>query len=166
MTRDYIQLLFDYHYWTLNHLINCLQKLSPEQVTTSSPHFYHDTALQTVLHILDVDWSWIQMCMGLPGTEYLWEVEELPDLKAAQAFLAREKTQVKDYIDGLSESDLATSITFGTAQRQEEQGRILLHIVNHGTEHRTEIGHYLTECGNSPGELGLMPYLATAHNAA
>jgi uncharacterized damage-inducible protein DinB len=158
-------MLFDYHYWALDHLINGLLQLPSEQLTTSSPHFYHDTALQTVLHVLDVDWSWIQVCLGLPGTQYLWEVEDLPDLEAAQAFLAREKIRVKDHLSTLSESDLATKIAFGTAQRQAEQWYILLHIVNHGTEHQTEIGHYLTECGHSPGELGLIHYLTTAHHA-
>ena len=55
MKIDDLQLLFDYHYWALDHLLNHLRELPAAQLTTNSPHFYHQTAQQTVLHILDVD---------------------------------------------------------------------------------------------------------------
>ncbi len=164
MTKDHIQLLFGYHYWALNHLVNSLLRLPPEQVVIASPHFYHGTAFQTVLHILDVDWSWLQMCKGNPQTKYLWEVETLPDLKAAHEFLAHEEMRMMDYLRELCDIELTAKIELGTAKHQEEQWCILLHIINHGTEHRTEIGHYLTECGNSPGELGFMYYLRKVLN--
>ena len=97
--------------------------------------------------------------MALPGTDYLWEVEDLPDLEAVQAFVKREEQRVKSYIGGLSENDLVKKISFGKPEQKLEQKLILLHIINHGTEHRTELGHFLTDCENSPGELGLVYYL-------
>ena len=166
MDTDDISLLFDYHYWALNHLLNHLLKLSTEQLAKPSPHLYHKSAYQTILHLLDVDWSWIQICMDLPGTEYIWEVEDLPDLEAVSAFLVREEIRVKSYVKGLGKIDLTKMIVFGKPIQQQEQKFILLHIVNHGTEHRTELGHFLTECGNSPGELGLVYYLTRVRNTA
>ena len=159
MNKNELNLLFDYHYWALNHLLDHLKQLTKEQLTTPSQHLYHKSAFQTVLHLLDVDWSWIQICMGLPGTDYLWEVEDLPDLEAVQAFVKREEPRVKNYIGGLNENDLSKKIGFGKPEQKLEQKLILLHIINHGTEHRTELGHFLSDCENSPGELGLVYYL-------
>src|SRR5258706_3470320 len=163
MNNERFSLLFDHHYWAMNTLIEVMSKLSESRLTTQSIHFYHGTAKQTLLHTLDVDWSWMQWCMGLTAKSYLWEVCPLPDLDAMRAFLKEESQRVREYVSGLTEQELEAEIDFGTEAggppRRTQRWKILLHIITHAAEHKTELAHFLTECGHSPGELNFMHYL-------
>lgn len=163
INNEYLVLLFDHHYWAMNQLVEVMSTLSEEQFTAPSTHFYQGTAKQTLLHILDVDWSWMQWCMGLPGKDYLWEVRTLPELDTMQHFLKEEEKRVKVYVSALTEQELDTEIDFGIesggATRRTSRWKILLHLITHAIEHKTELGHFLTECGHLPGELDFMHYL-------
>ncbi|MCC6454258.1 MAG: DinB family protein [Caldilineaceae bacterium] len=168
MRNEQYLLLFDHHYWAMNHLTEVMSRLPESQLTTQSVHFYHVTANQTLLHILDVDWSWIQWCMGLPAKSYLWEVQALPDIEAMRLFLKEEGQRVKGYVSGLTEQELDTEIDFGSESgstpRRTKRWKVLLHIITHAVEHKTELGHFLTECGHSPGELNFIHYLANVRH--
>jgi uncharacterized damage-inducible protein DinB len=36
---------------------------------------------------------------------------------------------------------------------------IVAHVVHHGTQHRSELARYFTECGHSPGDIDLLDAL-------
>ena len=164
MNRAHLQLLFDYHHWAMDHLIKALMQLPAGKLEATSPHLYHETAYKTVRHVLDVDWSWLRRCQGLPDIGYLWDVVALPDIQSLQHFLHEEADRTRDYLAGLSEQGLAATIEFENGQKGPAVWVILNHIVNHGTEHRTELGHFLTELDASPGELGLFYYVQAIRN--
>ncbi len=159
MQRADILDLLSYHDWANQHILTYLEKLSPAQLIAPA-NLDHGSAFQTLLHLVDVEWSWRLMAQGLPATQMLWEVKDLPDLAAIKVAWETEQQQRLAYIQGLDETTLNAEVEYGSAQgRPAESAKvwhILAHILNHSTQHRTELARYLTDCGHSPGEIDLI----------
>jgi uncharacterized damage-inducible protein DinB len=70
---------------------------------------------------------------------------------------------MRDGLARLTEEALAGPLDYrttnGTATREDRLWRLLLHLVNHGTQHRAEAAVALTAFGRSPGDVDLIVYL-------
>jgi uncharacterized damage-inducible protein DinB len=117
----------------------------------------HGSAYKTSLHLLVVDWGWRDFCMGNDDDSYPdgWP---FPDLSTIVTFWTEEHARLLDYVATIDDDALAEPLTWQSegAAHSAPRWAILLHIVNHGTQHRSELARYLTDCGHSPGDLDLV----------
>ena len=159
--RDMLVLL-EYGYWENERLLDLVEKLTPEQLHVAAT-LSHGTVFDLVRHMLDTEWSWRMFASGGEGTKYLWEVEDVSDLLAIRRFWRQERGRMLAYINGLAEADLEHDVDYGTAQggkpRLAKRWHILMHIVNHGTHHRSELNHYLSEHGYPVEDLSLLDFV-------
>ena len=79
---------------------------------------------------------------------------ELDDLTAIHAFCLDEDVRLRAYVESLDQAALDEPLRGNDFVRP--RWLILAHVVNHGTQHRSETARYLTDCGHSPGELDLL----------
>jgi uncharacterized damage-inducible protein DinB len=150
--------LYEYNCWMNARILDAAASVTDEQFvapTDLTPRGLQDN----LVHILDVEWSWRERARGLPPE--VWEVEmqpdDFPDVEALRARWREESAIMRDYLDSLSDEDLA-----GPARLREDRDvplwQILLHAINHGTLARVEAAVLLTHYSQSPGDLDYLDF--------
>ena len=144
-----------FHAWANRRIIETAADLTDDELRRAGP-FDHGTAFQTMRHLVDVDWSWREFCTGNDvGETYVWEKVPLEDLASLGEFSRSEDARLLAYVGSLDDASLAEPLTLSDGA-SVPRWLIVAHVVNHGTQHRSELARYLTERGHSPGELDLL----------
>jgi uncharacterized damage-inducible protein DinB len=148
-----------FHAWANDRILTTAAGLSEEELRRTA-NLDHGSAFTTLRHLVDVDWSWREFCIGNDiGQTYVWDHGfVLDDLPTIHAFSLEEDARLRHYVESLDDAALAESLAVGE-DFAAPRWLILAHVVNHGTQHRSELARYLTECGHSPGELDLLDAL-------
>ncbi len=145
-----------FHAWANERVLTAAEGLTDEEFRSPAP-LDHGTAIQTLRHLVDVDWSWREFCIGNDvGQTYVWDHGfVLDDLASIRAFCLEEDGRLRAYVEGLDDAALEDPPGGGSFPRW----LIIAHVVNHGTQHRSELARYLTDRGHSPGDLDLLDAL-------
>jgi uncharacterized damage-inducible protein DinB len=149
-----------YHVRANERILEETAKLSDDEFRRPA-QLDHGTAFQTLRHLVDVDWSWREFCTGHDvGETYVWDsVASLDDLPSIQSFAAEEHGRLLNYVGSMDEPELDELLMLDPESDPPERvprWHVLAHVVNHGTQHRSEMARYLTDCGHSPGDLDLL----------
>ncbi|MEW6224066.1 MAG: DinB family protein [Chloroflexota bacterium] len=143
-----IRYLFAYDRWATRRVLAVIDGL-PDAVWGATG-VVGDRGLGAILvHQLGASQRWR---LGLSGSDELPrpEREPLPSPGALAGAWAGEWDAIDAWLDGLSDDWLA---------RQEDgipRWQMLAHVVNHGTQHRSEAAALLTQADRSPGDLDMI----------
>jgi uncharacterized damage-inducible protein DinB len=150
MTIADILTLYDYNYWANARVLAAASGLSPEQYagTDDLPDL---TPRRTLIHQLDVEWSWRLRWQGLGEAEEMTE-GDFPTVGALVARWRQDEQEMRAYLAGLDDGDLDREIAFPWAP-PTPLWYYLFHVVNHGTQARGDAAVLLTRLGRSPGDL-------------
>jgi uncharacterized damage-inducible protein DinB len=161
MQKSEIQLLYAYNTWANRKILSALAGVTPEQFTT--PIGYSWGSLQAILvHLLTAELVWRTR---LQGGEARTAFLDAKDFATPAGLIERwsvEAGLLDEFLNGLPEADLQKPIHYKNSRGQAfEQTcwQILVHVVNHGTQHRSEAAQILTSLDRSPGDLDLIVYL-------
>jgi uncharacterized damage-inducible protein DinB len=162
MQRSDLLTLYEYNYWANAQILAASATLSPEQWVAPTSHSF-GSLRGTMVHTLDAEYGWRMLLQHQTATPLL-EEETFPTVAALVEHWQTEEQAMHDYLHSLSDAALNEVISYegdGGDERQRQLWHCLWHVVNHGTQHRSEAAAILTDYGASPGELDFTMFLNT-----
>jgi uncharacterized damage-inducible protein DinB len=158
-TQD-ILTLYEYNCWANGRIIAAGANAGLEQFLATAAHSY-SSLRGTLVHTLDTEYGWRMLCQHATFTPDLPETA-FPTIDALAQRWREEELAMRDYLAGLSDDDLSGYVRYTTSggePRQRVLWHCLLHVVNHGSQHRSEAAAILTGYGHSPGDLDFTMFL-------
>ena len=158
MDIETIRTLYDYHYWANRRIQTRVLNLTTEQYVTT--HGVSFGSLQGVLvHMISAEWVWRMRSQEKVSPTALLEPADYPAPADLVERWQKEELAMRRYLAELATPTLAQTIHYRRTRGQPEHDilwHILVHLVNHGTQHRSEAAMALTELGLSPGDLDMI----------
>ncbi len=160
MNKQDIQLLYQYNNWANTRILDAASGVSTEQFVASAS-FPYGGLRGTLTHILFAEWIWRSRWLGASPT-HRFKPEDFPTLGSLQIRWLEEEEALNAFVEGLTEEKLSGTFQYKTTTGETRENilwQVMAHVVNHGTQHRSEAAAILTDLGQSPGDIDLIVFL-------
>jgi uncharacterized damage-inducible protein DinB len=158
MTKDDIQLIFEYDRWANNRVLQSASALNSEQFTRSLGGAFASVR-DTLVHILAGEWIWLAYWQHpSPRLEILSDLraqraalfnpQAFPDAAAVQSKWKEVEHQQIEFANRLTDEQLEKILpTRGT---QLSLAHLMQHLANHSTYHRGQIALMMRQLHAEP----------------
>ena len=160
MSVEYIRTLYKYSAWANGRILDTAASLAPEQLTKAAGASF-GSLRDTLVHTMWAQWLWLQRWKGVSSNTQL-RAGDFSDLDAIRTHWGALEQETSDFVAGLGETELARVVRYTNAKGEPwayPLWQMLMHQVNHATQHRSEAAILLTQMGHSPGDLDLLIYV-------
>jgi uncharacterized damage-inducible protein DinB len=160
VNKNDIVTLYQYNDWARRRVLAQTARVSAEQYLAPAP-VPQGSLRGTLVHSLAAEATWRQRWQG-HSPAVLLNVSDLPTFEALQERWEREAHALQDFVADLTDADLNATIHYKTRNGSPMANvlwHLMAHVVNHGTQHRSEAAMLLTGYGYSPGDLDLIVFL-------
>lgn len=146
MNANAFRHLYGYHFAENHKLWSCVTQLSFEQFT-QPVNYSRGSVRDQVVHLMDVDEVWFSELRGVEPPEPLPSPAG-DDRTTIRAHWDQVEQMMRGYLAELRDEMLFTK---PIKEPEEDQNlivwQVLLHVVNHGTDHRAQILRLLNDLG-------------------
>ena len=160
MQKQDMLILYKYNQWANGKILTAAASVSPEQFLAGAA-FPHGGLRSTLVHAMFAEWIWRNRWEGTsPATRF--KPEDFPTFDSLRARWMEEEAKLMAFVDGLTDEQLNNKFSYQDTKGNPHERvlwQAMMHVVNHGTQHKTEAAAMLTEFGHSPGDIDLIYYL-------
>jgi uncharacterized damage-inducible protein DinB len=153
--------LMEHNYWAMGRLLDAASRLTPEQFTApQAPHV--DAPRDILAHTLSAERLWrTRWQTGVSSPPF--RADEVPTVAALQDLWREEERATLAYLTTLKDEALGDPVQFrrGSGELSDPLLRwhMVIQLVTHGTQHRSEVAMQLTAYGCSPGDLDFLLFV-------
>jgi uncharacterized damage-inducible protein DinB len=138
-----IQSYLEYHDGMNRRVWESVMQLSDEQFVSPSG-YSHGSIRDLLIHMTAVDGRWLRGLKEQPDSRsYGLEPTDYPTIKAAYAAWEQTAVELLEYAHSLTE----TSLDLTPIGMYGPVWQVMLHLVNHGTDHRAQVLRALHDFG-------------------
>lgn len=152
-----IRSLYRYNAWANQRLLATARRLPPARSTEPLGGSF-GSVLATLGHILHAEQIWLGRWLGRSQPP---DPPPASDLASLTARWTEHQAELDRFLDDLTSERLVAPLSYTTTGGQsftQPLWQPLLHVVNHGTHHRSEAADLLTRLGHPPPPLDLIVY--------
>lgn len=160
MNIQNIRLMYEYNYWANGKILAAAETITEEQFLTPAA-FPYGGLRGTLFHIVDGERLW-RILFETNQVVEEWKEEDFPAFESLKIKFREEETALRSYLNRLTDADMESHLQYtveGGIQRNRILWHCLYHLVNHGTQHRSEAAAMLTSFNASPGDLDFTVFL-------
>jgi len=155
-------ILTEYNRWANERIYRRVVHLDPADLDAGYGQTDR-TIYGCLVHLADAQWYWRVLCETgqSPGKEL--KPEDFASIDELRSLTREEDERLIRYAKTLTDARLNQLHTYSLPRakpRSQVLWKLLVHVVNHGTQHRAEIGLRLGDLGRSPGSLDFVVYAA------
>ncbi|MGH2583919.1 MAG: DinB family protein [Dehalococcoidia bacterium] len=155
MQKADILLFLNYNSWANGRVLDASAKVSVEEFV-GSPYAGMMSLRETLLHTLGAEQRW-RTRMEAGVSPAVPRAQDFPNPEALRRPWREEDQAMRAYLATLDDEALEGSFRYrrssGAMSDALMRWHTLVHVVNHGTQHRSEAASLLTAFGHSPGDL-------------
>lgn len=158
MDRSHFKRLYEYNAWANARILERAAEAATDAYIAEVPGLSFGSLHGTLVHLFDAQAIWLQRwrAPGLARAAASWTTEALPTLEAVAEAVPALEAILEAYVDSLTDAQLDEPVTYQAPNGQtytDPRCLQLVHLVNHGTQFRSEAAVRLTALGLSPGNI-------------
>jgi uncharacterized damage-inducible protein DinB len=158
--RDDLLVQARYVYWLRDRILDTAASLTAGAFVLG-PRASGRTLRETLVHELDVEWSWRARLHGAggpaadPGTDAELPAADFPDVATLRERWQADEQEMLEWLEALTDHELAAPPLAG-GEGSLPLSAFIAHVFAHGVQQLTTAAVLLSEAGASPGDLDFL----------
>jgi len=174
MTKDDIQLLYEYDRWANNRVLQAVSALSAEQFTRDLGGSFRSVR-DALLHIIGGEWGWLTYWKEpSPSSAFvtdlwtrhdaLFRPDSFPNVAALQSKWAEIEKEQAEFVNRVTNESLEKKLP--VRNTKISLAHLMQHLANHSTYHRGQIALMMRQLGAVPLATDFHLFVMETHREA